>query len=53
MNESLEENEFLILAIFSLKKVTNRSARPFLDLREGSTSSGLECSAEPLTRFLK
>ena len=31
MNESLEENEFLILAILSLKKVKNRSARPFLD----------------------
>ena len=30
-NESLEENEFLILAILSLKKVTNLSARPFLD----------------------
>ena len=32
VNESLEENEFLILAILSLKKVTNWSARPkFLD----------------------
>ena len=66
MNESLEENEFLILAILSLKEVTNRSARPFLDSSEGSTASGLECSAEgktchsfleslafSLTRFLK
>ena len=66
VNESLEENEFLILAILSLKKVTNRSARPFLDSCEGSTVSGLECSAECktchsfleslaffLTRFIK
>ena len=31
VNESLEENEFLILTILSLKKVTHQSARPFLD----------------------
>ena len=31
VNESLEENKFLILAILLLKKATNQSARPFLD----------------------
>ena len=49
MNESLEENEFLIFAILSLKKVTNWSARPFLDSGEGSIASELECSAERKT----
>ena len=46
MNESLVESEFLILAILSLREVENPSARPFLDSLEGSTVSGLECSAE-------
>ena len=45
VSEWLEENEFLISATLLLKKVTNQSARPFLDSQEVSTASVLECSA--------